>query len=470
MVEEMANWQHTWDGKPVTKIEADLFDDYGEERQVNMRIEKTNEKLVKELGKIHRKHINNSATGSFSSFKLKITREGCKSSGRVNPPRSKTAHERSSENAKIERKLAQWYRAAAISGYGDMHEQVTKVDPAVRNAREIPASEFAVEPELLARIAACWDEHFVPTSGVRVEPYKIHLYGPGGHFKTHRDTPERDLVGTFLLGLGDTTPSKEGKERSGLYVAGKPVRSPPCAWCAFYPDVPHSVERIESGYRAVIAFKVFRRPGDGDARRAARVDEVRGRVEDIIGRMRAPFGLLLEHRYAFGTSAYSAFDELVVQSAEARAGCVVHHFPVIVRSHAEWDDPEEEDPTFQRSCRTEVFPFTQGHCDALNTVAARKEWQPRLSHTECGYPALEGVEDVPFFSMDFDQDAVFHSGDEKPAEDGVFGNEARAWREDSVYFSYAVLVLPDGDGDEVVARTVPDGSDGDGSSSDVSEE
>ena len=42
MVEEMANWQHTWDGKPVTKIEADLFDDYAEERQVNMRIEKTN--------------------------------------------------------------------------------------------------------------------------------------------------------------------------------------------------------------------------------------------------------------------------------------------------------------------------------------------------------------------------------------------------------------------------------------------
>ncbi|KDQ55549.1 hypothetical protein JAAARDRAFT_195404 [Jaapia argillacea MUCL 33604] len=42
----------------------------------------------------------------------------------------------------------------------------------------------------------------------RVEPYKIHLYAPGGHFRPHRDTPSTNLVGTFLLGLGDSTHSR----------------------------------------------------------------------------------------------------------------------------------------------------------------------------------------------------------------------------------------------------------------------
>ena len=80
----------------------------------------------------------------------------------------------------------------------------TEIDSEVRNAREIPASEFEVEPEFLGEIQELWGKHFLPRV-VRAEPYKIHLYGPGGHFKSHRDTPETGLVGTFLVGLGDTS-------------------------------------------------------------------------------------------------------------------------------------------------------------------------------------------------------------------------------------------------------------------------
>ena len=105
--------------------------------------------------------------------------------------------------------LLVWFEHSAISGYGDMQSFETKVDSEVRHAREIPASEFEVQPKVLEKIQNLWGKHSLPRK-LRAQPYKIHLYGPGGHFKSHLDTPETDLFGTFLIGLGDTSSTSEG--------------------------------------------------------------------------------------------------------------------------------------------------------------------------------------------------------------------------------------------------------------------
>ena len=75
--------------------------------------------------------------------------------------------------------------------------------------------------------------------------YKIHLYGPGGHFKSHRDLPETGLVGTFLVGLGDTSSASTGHFRIG----NKMLKSYSGNWVAFHPDVPHEITKPEDGYR-----------------------------------------------------------------------------------------------------------------------------------------------------------------------------------------------------------------------------
>ena len=107
--------------------------------------------------------------------------------------------------------------------------------------------------ELIKRVERLWSKCFLPKA-VRATPHKIHIYGPGGQFKPHMDTPEQNLVGTFLVGLGDTT--EPGKH---LVLGGSAhYGSPACRWVAFYPDIPHEVTPIKSGYRAVIAFKIFR--------------------------------------------------------------------------------------------------------------------------------------------------------------------------------------------------------------------
>ncbi|KAG7096364.1 hypothetical protein E1B28_003808 [Marasmius oreades] len=100
--------------------------------------------------------------------------------------------------------IQKWLENAPVSGFGDNRVLETKVDPDVRRACEIPADGFKVKKELLKTIEKIWSSNFHPAN-VRVEPYKIHIYGKGGHFKSHRDTPEKLLVGTFLLGIDDTT-------------------------------------------------------------------------------------------------------------------------------------------------------------------------------------------------------------------------------------------------------------------------
>jgi hypothetical protein len=187
----------------------------------------------------------------------------------------------------IERLLLDWFKNSAISGYGDMQSLETKVDSEVRNAREIQASEFEVKPEFLKKIQDLWGEQFLPRT-VRAETYKIHLYGPEGHFKSHRDTPETGLVGTFLVGLGDTSSESAGH----FCIADKKLRAEPCSWVAFHPDLPHEGTKLKDGYRAVLAFKIFRvadsEPDVLPAQLEARVKRI---LDQIPARTSTPWAL-----------------------------------------------------------------------------------------------------------------------------------------------------------------------------------
>jgi len=73
----------------------------------------------------------------------------------------------------------------------------TKVDLSLRNARGIPTSEFTLPPGFSKQSMKPGQGSSFP---VRVKSCKIHLYEHGGHFKSHCDTPEVDLVGHSSLG------------------------------------------------------------------------------------------------------------------------------------------------------------------------------------------------------------------------------------------------------------------------------
>ncbi|KAI0787584.1 hypothetical protein C8Q74DRAFT_1216211 [Fomes fomentarius] len=396
--------------------------------------EEHNAAIVSKFAAMHPEYGQNSASGYLNKpFSLRITRQGCEFDGSINMPSKFRYGEPQLSEAEIEQKktrLQAWYDNAKVSGYGDVQDQVTKIDASVRDAREIPASEFIVKPELLDEIADVWDTHFYSNQGVRVEPYKIHLYGPGGHFSVHRDTPQKDLVGTFLLGLGDSS------TYGGLYVDGENKPAHEAHWCAFYPDVPHCVKEVSGGYRAVIAFKIFRDTSGtgGGSKVSSKVEE---QVAELVGSMKAPFGIMLERKYCLGTSVLSGFDNLLLTAMRSLDTLDVKHLPVVLISNSTWGTEAEE----ENWCSTQVYPFTPAHIDALVQRSKLKlGYEGPLSHTSCGCPWLHGVEDVPFFAFHFKRSVYTYSEQEDETANYV-GNEAEAWREDSVYLSYVLLAL-----------------------------
>ncbi|KAI0691468.1 hypothetical protein C8T65DRAFT_816903 [Cerioporus squamosus] len=394
-----------------------------------------NTALIAKLSDIYTQHVHNKASGYLDRpFKLRITRPTCKFEGELVPPTEfgygGSPEYTEKEEKRIAKRLREWYKNADVSGYGDVREQVTKVDEKVRNAREIPATQFSVEPELLERIAALWDQNFYPNRGIRVEPYKIHLYGPQGHFGAHRDTPQKDLIGTFLLGLGDSSSG------GGLVVDEEDMPAHEGHWCAFYPDVPHRVEKLWDGHRAVIAFKIFRTAGAGAETETT--TRVRQEATELMTQMQAPFGIMLERKYCLGTTELSGFDALLLKAALVLPDVNVRHLPVVLRTHATFgsDDKYDCHEGFEMSCDTTVVPFTRGHIEKL----FESERYRMLNHTDCGSPWLEGVKNVPFFSLELPR-ALYTCSEDQEETCNYTGNEAQAWREDSVYLSYALLVL-----------------------------
>ena len=142
--------------------------------------------------------------------------------------------------------MADWYKKVATTGSKNVTEQKTNLDSEAGDVVEIAAKYFEVPGAVTAFVKKTWEAHLVP-SHVRVEPYKIQMYGPGCRSSPPRDPLEKDFAGTFLLGLGDTTAYNDKPNR----LARKIYRTEAGEWVAFYPGVDHVVPTPKSGYRAV---------------------------------------------------------------------------------------------------------------------------------------------------------------------------------------------------------------------------
>ncbi|CAL1715453.1 unnamed protein product [Somion occarium] len=376
------------------------------------------------LGKIANKCITHAS--GYAGFDywpedaIQIKRRGCKYSG----PTLSEDYRHKPDGPD----LALMFKYATVSGFGNVRTQETEYDPGVRSAREIPASDFYISPEVLHEVETLWKKKFLP-SEVRVEPYKIHIYGAGGKFDSHKDTPERDLVGTFLLGLGDTSQPKERFE-----IAGKSFNANFGSWVAFYPDTPHAVKAIKEGHRAVIAFKLFRRHDNPEAS-ADNENSLNGPLADIkeavksdFSQMPPPFAFGLRHQYHVGITEPSGFDMMLLEVARERADVEIHLLPVVSKISLSANEEEVESNSVEAS----IYPLTNAHLDfALGDVEALQR-DPSIQWLQ----SLK--EKIPYVHVDL---GIRWSNDRVEGPD-YLGNESRSWDEYSIYLQYAMVVLP----------------------------
>ncbi|KAF7338758.1 Fe2OG dioxygenase domain-containing protein [Mycena sanguinolenta] len=132
----------------------------------------------------------------------------------------------------------------------------------------------------LGKFAACFDvsgllETVVPEilqgqsinddKFLKAELYRLNVYGPGSFFKAHKDTPRsEDMIGSLVVVFptihagGTLTLEHNGK--SWVFDSAAELASsntPSLAYIAFYSDVTHAVDPVQTGYRVTLTYNLF---------------------------------------------------------------------------------------------------------------------------------------------------------------------------------------------------------------------
>lgn len=329
--------------------------------------------------------------------------------------------------------LRRIYDAAAPAAFGDMKAMETRIDPLVRAGREIDANGFRVSRALCEWVRRTWNDHFVPES-IRVEPYKINLYAPGDRFAMHRDTPEKNLVGTFLLALSGWGPPCGG---GGLVVhdsSGVFRWNGASGWAAFVPYLPHEVEPVTSGARVTMAFKVYA-SSDQESPQVSPEDELL--LEEIANRValcrneRGQVGILLKYAYSLNGTALCGSDRFIFRALE-RLG-KIQSIPVAV--HVK-DKARDVDAWHWRAS-AQVYALTPENL----TAVAKHAGQPSRI-------AVVGEAHIPFIAASGGHSIY------RTAQDAVewVGNYAEPANVDTLYVHRALIVTSPADSCEMAIR------------------
>ncbi|KAL5607563.1 hypothetical protein ACKRZS_000630 [Fusarium odoratissimum] len=145
------------------------------------------------------------------------------------------------------------------------HRNRTVVDTSVRNTWELDASNFNL-------VNKKWFEDFssrilrytargLGLFELRADPHKLLLYEPGSFLQPHKDSEkEQGMIGTLFVCL----PSQHEGGDVCLSFGSQKRRLSTAENCEFdltamswYSDVTHEVERLTSGYRLVLTYKLF---------------------------------------------------------------------------------------------------------------------------------------------------------------------------------------------------------------------
>lgn len=339
--------------------------------------------------------------------------------------------------------LERLFEIGDVSPFGKSKTCETVVDKEIHKARQIDANHFTVSPSLISKVEKIWSKFFLPSS-VEAVPYKLKVYDREGHFSRHKDTPETGLVGTFLVGLTDPDGiGTEGMEHLDFEYVGMPHldylgsnswNSESGTWCAFYPDVDHRVvtisddietENAKNGkrdYRGTIAFKLFAN---------AEPPMLSYSALELLDKVEKPLGILLRHDYSIDChmGVLKGADAALFATLSKLDSCRLLLLPVITTLY--WDrGVEDECEKGEASGHVNVYPFTEAMIRA-----ALERTNKETASKQC--PIASRC--IPFVTTKQWNSGTLANEFEYA---GDLGNQAYPMRQDSVYISAAILLLP----------------------------
>jgi hypothetical protein len=223
----------------------------------------------------------------------------------------------------VDKKLRAW---CAPASFGEGTE--TRTDVRVREGRQLYARNgaLAVEglDEGLREILGQIRESLCPHDAAppSAELHSLNVYGRGGHFVAHKDTPrEPSIFGTLVVCLpldfrgGRLIVEQESRatfdwETRSYFASFQETEVQRIRWAGFFGDVDHRIETVTSGCRATLTYElrrapesgaaVSRQPGEAEAAFTAALIEALADPKFVSDGGR--FGIPCLHLYAVATS------------------------------------------------------------------------------------------------------------------------------------------------------------------------
>ncbi|MCX6972072.1 MAG: 2OG-Fe(II) oxygenase [Verrucomicrobia bacterium] len=193
---------------------------------------------------------------------------------------------------------------AAPYGLGEK----TVLDESVRKCWQLDAAQLSFKApewqEFLGRTVACVREDLGVEGRISAIPYKLLIYGKGGHFRAHRDTEKLDaMFGTLIISL----PSAHEGGRLFVRHDGREVEvdfsreTRAFQHAAFFADCEHEVELVRSGFRCCLVYNLRLDAGDPGKLNLSQTAQARTLLAPLKTLLRSRAGaltaVLLEHGY-----------------------------------------------------------------------------------------------------------------------------------------------------------------------------
>ena len=194
------------------------------------------------------------------------------------PDNTQIAVQRAKDAFEQERLLQPLVERCSVAAFGMGRK--TRYDRTVRDALQIKAEGGAFSvlhfDPAAAGILEQIRRELVPyiPDALTAELYNLNVYGRGGHFVPHKDTPRgNDMLGTLVVCLpaqfsnGAFVVKHHGVFQT--YDWGEAIREQTeptrVHWAAFFGDVDHQIERVWGGLRVTLTYLIRR----GGANRSA---------------------------------------------------------------------------------------------------------------------------------------------------------------------------------------------------------
>ncbi|KAJ3044074.1 hypothetical protein HDV00_003178 [Rhizophlyctis rosea] len=156
----------------------------------------------------------------------------------------------------------------------------TVIDPAVRKALALEPSNFAMtKPIIGAATLNTIKQALMPRPDeIKAELYKLNVYGPGGHFKSHVDTPSKNMFGSLVVCLPSPFAGGEfvvrGPRDKEIVLDWGLNAHNLTQWVAFFSDCEHEIRPVTTGHRITLTYNLHLNGGESVATKSAEVNDI----------------------------------------------------------------------------------------------------------------------------------------------------------------------------------------------------